>query len=124
MKIESTYVTFEQGKILDNKIISKKVYDNGKLKNKPSFSMSSIHDYGGKVLYAPEQWQVVEWLRLKYGMWIQPIYQINSYWGFDIQKLDPKSILSGSTWAHMGKFKSPQEAYSAAFDYIFKNNLI
>jgi hypothetical protein len=122
-KIQPTYVSFEQSKLLKEKgfdVITNKLYHyNGSdfitliTKNSENFGFS-----------APEQWQVVEWLRVNHGIWIQPIYQINSYWGFDIQKLDLKNILNGSTQTHIGKYNSPQEAYSAAFDYILNNNLI
>jgi hypothetical protein len=118
-KIRPTYVSFEQSKLLKEKgfdVITNKLYHyNGSdfitliTKNSENFGFS-----------APEQWQVVEWLRVNHGIWISInlfnkkykylINQIDDTWNFDIEKGD--------------KFNSPQEAYSAAFNYILNNNLI
>ena len=61
---------------------------------------------------APEQWLVVEWLRINHGIWIEVrnTYDGNGYRCF----FDGKEHV----------FQTPQEAYSAAFDYIISNNLI
>lgn len=81
--------------------------------------------------FAPEQWQVVEWLRITHDIHItygcDYNWKLKEYRGkakfyyiinFDLldsldKNLEPKFL-----------FDTPQEAYIAAFDYILKNNLI
>jgi hypothetical protein len=82
-------------------------------------------DNGGiKSYLAPEQWQVVEWLRINYGIWISVdmIYEKNqTKFNFSINKENVKSIDSNVPFG-VGKYdleySTPQEAYSAAFDLI------
>jgi hypothetical protein len=63
---------------------------------------------------APEQWQVVEWLRINHGIWVY--VKLGFGYEFVIQKTAvPFEIIYTD-----GTFKSSQEAYSAAFDYILK----
>lgn len=114
MEIKPTYVSFEQAKWLFEK----------------GFKGIQI-DYGLNQMLnnskTPEQWQVVEWLRINHGIWLyvkrgceirnneafdkfQPIIEFIPQIKFDITDLPT--------------FDSPQEAYSAAFDFIKQNNLI
>lgn len=99
---------------------------------------------------APEQWQVVEWLRVNHGIWIsilhrdvrnQPIMDNNNiikyinFKGFTfhiVSTLECNNLMSDKIEEYLnggiGKgcgivFETPQQAYSAAFDYIL-NNLI
>jgi hypothetical protein len=68
---------------------------------------------------APEQWRVVEWLRVKHGIWVSIFHKRHSmdkHYGYTIKH--PNEIET-KLW----EFNSPQEAYSAAFDYVL-NNLI
>lgn len=69
---------------------------------------------------APEQWQVVEWLLTNYGIWVsvQPnIPYVDNDWCFKIfENCRFELSLEG--------YNTPQEAYSAAFDYIINSNLI
>jgi hypothetical protein len=67
---------------------------------------------------APEQWQVVEWLRVNHGIWIYCKYQKRGKIIFVIEDLQGNNITISPD------LNSPQEAYSAAFDYIKDNNLI
>ena len=66
---------------------------------------------------APEQHEVVDWLLEKHDIWIQPEriskdeYQC-FYIGYNTCKIQIN-----------GLFKTPKEAYSAAFDYVL-NKLI
>ncbi len=61
---------------------------------------------------APEQHQVIEWLRVNHGIWIEVYY--------DNSRKEYYTVLNGEEYM----FQSPQEAYSAAFDYINKEGLI
>jgi|LakMenEpi03Aug12_release.lakeMendotaPanAssembly.Ray.scaffolds.fasta_scaffold1032474_1 hypothetical protein len=63
----------------------------------------------------PEQWQVVEWLRVEKGILVTIRFP---FYGFAIYNKD--SYIAGS----LSDFNSPQEAYNAAFDYILSNDFI
>ncbi len=138
-EIKPINVSFEQAKVLKEKgfdIWVQKHYDgyvpdelrcsNGFKMPKycpqiPKFDYMSLN----MVYYAPEQWQVVEWLRVNHGIWIVVNIAIDDKWYFELYNLKDKrnaEIIIGDeniTDYH----NSPQEAYSAAFDYIL-NNLI
>jgi hypothetical protein len=71
---------------------------------------------------APEQWQVVEWLRVNHGVWIcvkRDVQNYRFYWSIQLP-IPSLTEISDSSYT----FSSPQEAYSAAFDHIKNNNLI
>lgn len=74
------------------------------------------------IISAPEQHQVVEWLRVNHGIWISVdmVYettQTGFWYSIRQSKEDDKAICSN-------EYPTPQEAYSAAFDYIKNNNLV
>jgi len=159
MEIEPKYVTFEQAKWLKEKGFNlptlnwyhretKKFNTNDLL-----FSMNKLTDNYS----APEQWQVLEWLRANHDIWIELRMgkDSNSVWfDYDIfstikprkddelgeegveYEEDPNERFLNWDTTHDSlideKFEvftktshdSPQEAYSAAFDYIKDSNLI
>lgn len=88
------------------------------LKNNPDKFDRKL--WGIKII-APEQWQICEWLRINHGIWINvnwyPENEINK-WNSTIDKIGNFKQL-----AYLKDFNSPQEAYSAAIDYVL-NNLI
>ena len=126
MEIKPTYVTFEQAKLLKKKgfNMSYRKYYNEDSTEILHTSKYSILNKSYRIK-APEQWQVVEWLRINHGIHIT--YGCDYNWklkeyrdkakfyyiiDFDLldsmdEKLNPKFL-----------FNSPQEAYSAAFDYV------
>jgi hypothetical protein len=120
--IEPTYATFEQSKFFKEKgfdnVCSNYYHIRGKLMNLEN------GDTGEWECDAPEQWQVVEWLRVNHNieMWVAPFI----YEGFfETPRTYSYFIYSEAGWENDGvDFESPQEAYSAAFDYIKNNNLI
>jgi len=119
MEIEPKYVTFDQAKWLKEKgfnLPTLNWYHRGNKKfntNDLLFSMNKITDNYS----APEQWQVVEWLRLNHGIWI---YVKRGFgWEYFVEKADNSNDLLYND----GTFNSPQEAYSAAFDYIKDNRI-
>jgi len=145
MKINPTYVTFEQAKLLKEKgfnIWVQKHYDGyvpDELRCSNGFKMPRCSpqtpefDYMSldQVYYAPEQWQVIEWLRIEKGIWIEvtaydvedDIEQItDEIWHFKCDVMSPKNRKNHSDFVK-DKFNTPQEAYSAAIDYTL-NNLI
>jgi len=83
---------------------------------------------------APEQWQVVEWLRINHGIWVGLIadddytfkFEINTWSWYEPEKCHRLGhrVLGKSMWGTSSKpYDSPQKAYLSAFDYIL-NNLI
>lgn len=80
---------------------------------------------------APEQWMVVEWIRLNYGIWIYPYCAGNNKFHYGIANSMTGSIITNSYRRNGNKleslfagYSSPQEAISAAFDYIKEKGLI
>ena len=116
--IQPTYVSFEQAKLLKEKgfdeLCNKLYHYNGsdciKLINKNSENLG---------LSAPEQWIVVEWMRVNHEI------------DLDVRKVRAADNSTGYVWVIFEidalpiskKVKTPQEAYSAGIDYVL-NNLI
>jgi hypothetical protein len=114
--IKPNYVTYEVAKLLKEK----GCLETNKMRFHFLSNLMTHLPYPGKkeVIYALEHWQVIEWLRLNHNIWIQPVYQINGYWGFDIQKLDIERILNGAVHSFMVKCNSPKEACDEAFLHV------
>jgi hypothetical protein len=135
MEIKSTYVTFEQAKLLKEKGFNYRVYKE----YTPQFDFITDTDtsancvIGGECAMkyaaedsfaAPEQWQVVEWLRVNHGIWIQIEFgkdEDQIWFDWYIYKLELGYDYSNES-SYSG-FNSPQEATSAAINYVL-NNLI
>lgn len=123
MNIQPAYVTFEQAKLLFEKNFNEycnSYYEKDK----------SLHQYVGNYnsedqeIYMPhysrpEQWMVIEWLRVKHGIWIYILPYSILFRPYAEELVDEDRF--GKWEGH--KYNTPQEAYSAAFDYIL-NNLI
>jgi hypothetical protein len=123
-KLPPAYVTFEQAKWLKEKgfdvevewaySIHRLVHDSRNRENKNWNNESHVD------CSAPEQHQVVEWLRVNHGIWVSATVE-DDKWTYGIKKTKNQyGCLSTITL----DFNSPQEAYSAAFDYIKANNMI
>jgi len=73
------------------------------------------------IYLAPEQWQVVEWLRVNHNIFIEVRHlPFNQRFGYRITgkyNEKDKGVLYPYNFTH---FNSPQETYSAAFDYVLK----
>jgi hypothetical protein len=118
VKIEPTYITFEHAKWVNKKglLISceKRYNKNGTFNYSKNWSIS-----------APEQWQVVEWLRVNHGIWVESLHRGDmGDFIFKVVELNENNWKKHPHYIHNEGFNSPQEAYSAAFDYIKDNNLI
>jgi hypothetical protein len=123
--IEPTYITFEQAKWLKEKGFDEscRMLINGVYEPFHLNLIETQYFQNNSVLLkdcysAPEQWQVVEWLRVNHGIWIYCKYQKRGKIIFVIEDLQGNNITISPD------LNSPQEAYSAAFDYIKNNNLI
>ena len=68
----------------------------------------------------PEQWQVIEWLRVNHGLFVycQPSYSLRVFY-CEIQNIKTLELIHST-----GVCSTPQDAYSIAFNYIKDNNLI
>jgi len=143
------YVTFDQAKWLKekgfnyHKIFQKfadyyDYYDRnvqGRV-HESDFSQETFPD--NKWIAVPEQHQVVEWLLEKNGIWVSVVkidgfqklfyYTITGSNGFKNGQTIVVEEWDDETCDKMGYnnkyLNSPQEAYSAAFDYIKEKNLI
>jgi hypothetical protein len=141
-EIKPTYVTREQANRLKEKEFDLPTYAyysglnfyTGEYKNHSQTTIGDTPMHKMLIGYtsAPEQWQVVEWLRVNHGIWIN--IEPEEYGQYYYVKLN---VCSQELWEDLDKrhevitahrkfnneHKTPQEAYSAAFDYIL-NDLI
>ncbi len=124
--IQPKYVTFEQAKKLKEKGFDEECMYH--YKNDGTKHLLVIDDE--YECQAPEQWQVVEWLHVVHG--IQLFLDYTFYDGFHY---GCKYVKSNGDYGEIGEIwkegietdidgvDTPQEAYSATFDYVL-NNLI
>jgi hypothetical protein len=136
-EIKPTYVNFEQAKWLKEKgfnveclcfycinttcnYIDKPYKYSFEINaNQENFVNGKLDNFGyGETYSAPEQWQVVEWLLQNHEIWITVTSISQESWQWHITK--PGDVL-GKLYEE--DFHTPQQAYSAAFDYVL-NNLI
>jgi hypothetical protein len=116
--IEPKYVTFEQAKWL--KEIGFDENCKNVVENNEFFIHNGFDTKNSEIIPSaciiPEQWQVVEWLRIYHGIWVEVRCFKSGNCGFSIWliKEDYYEI-------ERVEYRSPQEAYSAAFDYIKEN---
>lgn len=128
-EIRPTYVTFEQARFLKEKGFEELsvAYYYYELGHSSELIITSLLDRNSDVVsnayIAPEQWQVVEWLRVNHGVFITIDLKPNNMFQNIIYKGEIKFINVKSP-EKSPYFNSPQEAYSAAIDYIQTNNLI
>jgi hypothetical protein len=127
--IQPKYSTFEQAKWLKEIGFNEKCetsyythYEKLMIENNGATKITPMHNYS-----RPEQWQVVEWLRVNHGIWIEASLikdftytPLKIFWYGRIINLNKEEDDIHNT----EEFNTPQEAYSAAFDYIKENNLI
>jgi len=120
IKIEPTYVTFEQAKLLKEKdfdlLVNAYFSDNGReehLQDKYKANYNCRVSVG-LTHSKPEQWQVVEWLRVKHKIDVMIGRTLNKKHTYHY------SIFTDDVYTSQ-EFETPQEAYSSAFDYILTN---
>lgn len=145
-------VTFDQAFKLKNKGFNEYCYysyDNNKKLIEPKLTNGSSTDTDFTVelteleenynrydssISAPEHWMVIEWLRVKHNIWIHISadndytfkFEINTWSWHEHEKCHRVGhrVLGESIWETSSKpYNSPQEATSAAIDYVL-NNLI
>lgn len=130
-RIKPKYVTFEQSKWLKEKGFDyyklfedfSDYYDyfDRKVQGRIHISdFSKGEDPDNNWIPVPEQHQVVEWLWLNHGIWIEVPFWDGKF-SAKIVNTNTNVVIKGVDFE---EFNSPQEGYSAAFDYIRENNLI
>jgi len=146
MKIEPKYVTFEQGKLLKEKgfnVSCQHFYElalttqedgedgysgpfgwkRGELNLRQGYftNGSTLTDFSSDNWFmcaVPEQWQVVEWLRINHDIWIVAFPELLN--GEEVRYYP--SIFEQGVGEDINEyFDSPQEAYSASITYILEN---
>ena len=124
MEIIPTYVTFEQSKLLKKKRFDERTTVWRQHGNGISGDVEGKKDYynrkGDVYTSLPEQWQVIEWLRLNHNIWVEVYIDDDQTYGYFITRFIKEGRLD---YPLKRKFRSPQEAYSVAFDYILKKLL-
>jgi len=122
--MEPKYVTLEQAKWLKEIDFNERIensFFNGEFQKGMSCINSNLLDV--PFISAPEQHQVVEWLRVNHDIWVGVIPDV----GMDLiytYKIYSVEVGVERGLANGNNYDTPQEAYSAAFDYIKNNNLI
>ena len=124
---QPTYVTFEQAKKLKELGLSAKSDKYWVMMTKDEYTeMSDVQledlDYsvgigGNLVITKYQQWQVVEWLRVEKGIWVYVLPYSTLFRPYAEELIDLDRF--GKWEGH--KYSTPQEAYSAGFDYILNN---
>lgn len=156
MESKPTYVTFEQAKLLKEKGFNIECnhyyehaltslvdqqdgysgpfgWEKGELNYQSGYFINNIEsvDTSNESWYLcarPEQWQVVEWLRVNYGIWVEVTPDSYGEEWFVTCKPCSKKVwddIELRSKVHLSKlhflfYKTPQEAHSTAFDYILK----
>ena len=146
-QIEPTYVTYQQSlwlKGIGFDVPCIKAYAEVRRINSETggdiftgeYRLVTLSRFHKRFYKAPEQWQVIEWWRINHGIWITVDFGAE-YWYWKIRAASdfpiteelqegicriPLVNLLFSNVEHF-QFTTPQEAYSAAFDYI-KDNIL
>jgi len=148
-QIEPAYATFEQGKKLKEKgfdLECNSFYNFHKpqinglrgLVTPREHNSGIYQDHNGEtedddlICSAPEQWQIVEWLRVNHGIHIEVSCDVYGELWYANLFVCSKEVWEDEDKCHNiltahhkfnNEHKSKKEAYSAAFDYIL-NELI
>lgn len=75
------------------------------------------------VATCPEHWQLIEWIRVKHGIWVSVLPDIGvdyiyKYKIYSVEVGVERCLVNGQS------YEKPEQAYNAAFEYIKENNLI
>ena len=130
-KIKPNYITFEQAKLLKEKGFEVKVrpmyyFEKSIKSGSYMYNPNGVLELCSMPLVGLKNgWvdaitisDMVEWLRLNHGIWIYVKL------GYGHEYVIQSTSAPFTFIASEGMFKSPEEAYSAAFDYILKEVLL
>jgi len=99
-KIEPKYITFEQGKLLDNK------------------------GFNDHIRSCPEQWMVVEWLSTKdIILYVEFILCPSNNYRANIITKDKDGLFNNKIILTNNTNETREKAYSAGIDYVLNNLL-
>lgn len=131
MEIKTHYIDFKTAKWLKEKGFdvptlycylgdSSLQYSSGDENDNELYNHNKWDNYS-----TPEQWQVVEWLRVVHGIWVEVgvgnlFHKDKFYILIKKYNIDRWDLTSLDNKTH-SPYDIPQEAYSAAFDYILTN---
>ena len=132
--IQPTYTTFEQAKLLKEKEWQQrtKIVWLDSLGKQHLIKINLSLELNNDEYDAPEQWQVIEWLRVNHGIHVEVSCDVyGKLWFVKLEvcskevwdDLDKRHNILTANRKFINEHKSKQEAYSAAFDYIL-NKLI
>jgi hypothetical protein len=131
--IERTYVTLSQAKLLKDKfdVPCRMCVADDDERPLPFNSLGRDLHVNSKHPYysAPEQWELVEWLRVNHGIWINvdvegrnmDRYKFVCFRSHSERVSEYSKHIKDDTYN--GRYDKPQDALSAAFDYVL-NKLI
>jgi len=133
-QIEPAYATSEQGKKLKEKGFNVPCVNYYTPKfTEHGFKLTPIRNSElGDFYSAPEQWQIVEWLRINHGIHVEIICDCYGELWYAYLKVCSREVWEDEDKCHNiltayqkfnNEHKSKKEAYSAVFDYIL-NKLI
>jgi hypothetical protein len=128
MTIKPTHVTFNQAKLLKEKGFKVKVNSyffmaaishglqiDSCIEQDINLDFPNLHFKWSR----PEQWIVIEWLRVKHSIWVEIgrmlIDNKSTFWYYINTSIDSKDKESKNI------FNTPQEACSKAIDYVLTN---
>jgi hypothetical protein len=133
-EIKPTYVSFEQAKWLKEigfDEVTNTIFMTNHITEVIFENINGLKHSDGNnpFISRPEQWEIIEWLRVNHGIWVE-IHHIKTFginrFHIIIWKYGEGDYHTIHCDNNVGYevYDTPQEAYSAAFDYILNNNLI
>lgn len=128
--MKSNYISFKQAKLLSKKGFTREngwacrtgwvnylTPFTGQTGHPETDSGYSFDDLGNPhLIECPTYYEVIEWLLQDFNIWLYEFRHNENefYWSIDANIIESEFTSDDS-------FNSPQEAYSAAFDYILKH---
>jgi hypothetical protein len=130
MEIKPIYISFEQAKLLKEKKIEidtdEVLFYRDEVNNIKEHQLKNkdVVYYANNFLYKVNenecrtyhQWEFIEWLRINHNIDVEGRTQITSKTG----KKEYIAYIDCIDIDYNNRYKTSQEAYSAAFDYILK----
>jgi len=129
--IEPHYVSYDFAKFLKSKgfnVFCRQAFygdvEDEEIENNEPTTTGDDFILGEYDCYAPEHWEVVDWLYKNYGIWVQTTWVKDNTFRCGVIDTDNKTEFIIRTKDEQLYHKTPEEAYSAAFDYIKTKGLI
>ena len=117
MEIESSFVTFDQSKLLRKNGFDQETFAFYWSDTKQLIVDNDKGRHNGCHIQAPEQWQVVEWFRIKYNIWINVTIGMARF-GYHCSITKVNILGASDINFSESHYNTPKEAYSEAITYI------